>query len=75
MIAGPLTEPLKKEAFLWLSVAEASFEDLKKAITSAPFLRLPYFEQTFIGDTFNWRPMRQMEWVRSFFIRSDFALI
>lgn len=47
MLAAPLTELLKKEAFNWSQSAEESFEALKKAMMSAPILRLPDFEKTF----------------------------
>ena len=44
MIAAPLTDLLKKEAFGWSPAAEAAFEALKAAMTSAPVLSLPNFD-------------------------------
>ncbi|PNX87089.1 hypothetical protein L195_g043174, partial [Trifolium pratense] len=50
-IAGPLTDLLRKDAFRWNQEAEASFNKLKQAITSAPVLRLPDFTQPFTLET------------------------
>jgi hypothetical protein len=46
-IAAPLTQLLKKNSFQWNEAATASFFDLKKALTAAPVLQLPDFEQCF----------------------------
>ena len=51
MIAAPLTDLLKKDSFIWDESASASFEALKKAMTSAPVLRLPNFNKVFIVET------------------------
>lgn len=51
MLAAPLTDLLKKEAFVWTPFAEESFHRLKSAMTSAPILRLPDFTKTFYIET------------------------
>ncbi|XP_042035274.1 uncharacterized protein LOC121781613 [Salvia splendens] len=51
LIASPLTELLKKEAFQWTDAAAESFTALKAAMCSTPVLRLPDFELPFCpGD-------------------------
>lgn len=51
IIAGPLTDLLKKDAFHWSDVATEAFNALKKCVTSAPVLTLPDFTKTFYIDT------------------------
>jgi hypothetical protein len=50
IIAAPLTNLLKKEGFKWCPDADSTFQTLKKALSSAPVLKLPDFEQSFIVD-------------------------
>ncbi|KAF8407172.1 hypothetical protein HHK36_006298 [Tetracentron sinense] len=50
IIARPLTQLLKKDAFLWSEDAEQAFQHFKLAMTKAPILALPDFSQTFIID-------------------------
>ncbi|XP_042051675.1 uncharacterized mitochondrial protein AtMg00860-like [Salvia splendens] len=51
LIAAPLTDLLKKEAFCWSPAAEESFLALKLAMTKVPVLRLPDFERPFCVET------------------------
>ncbi|XP_042031572.1 uncharacterized protein LOC121778308 [Salvia splendens] len=51
MIAAPLTDLLKKEAFLWTNAGDAAFAALKEAMTSAPVLSLPVFDKQFCIET------------------------
>ncbi|XP_042016453.1 uncharacterized protein LOC121764507 [Salvia splendens] len=51
MIAAPLTDLLKKEAFRWSPEAEEAFAALKQAMTSAPVLQLPNFDLPFCVET------------------------
>lgn len=46
-IAKPLTELLKKRGFFWNEKAEEAWQALRKAITSAPMISLPDFQQPF----------------------------
>jgi len=50
-IAAPRTELLRKDAFNWTPQAQIAFENLKKAMTEAPVLGLPNFEETFVVET------------------------
>ncbi|KAE8675396.1 C2H2 and C2HC zinc fingers superfamily protein, putative isoform 1 [Hibiscus syriacus] len=51
IISKPLTQMLKKDGFHWNSAAYSAFEDLKKAMCSAPVLALPDFSKTFYLET------------------------
>ncbi|XP_040989055.1 uncharacterized mitochondrial protein AtMg00860-like [Juglans microcarpa x Juglans regia] len=46
-IATPLTNLLKKNAFVWSDIATQAFSKLKKAVTEPPILRLPGFSKAF----------------------------
>ena len=47
VIAAPLTKLLKKEDFMWSEEADDAFQCLKLAMTQAPILVLPNFNQQF----------------------------
>jgi hypothetical protein len=49
-ISTPLAALLKKEGFRWTDVAEWAFHDLQHALTSAPVLKPPAFDQDFIVE-------------------------
>ena len=51
IIASPLTELLKKEAFHWSESATTSFAALKSAMCSAPVRHLLDFASPFILET------------------------
>jgi hypothetical protein len=50
VLGAPLTQLLKKEGFSWSDEANNAFLLLKQALTSAPVLRLPDFNNTFIVE-------------------------
>jgi len=51
LLAAPLTDLLKKDAFPWSEQVEAKFLHLKSVLTQAPGLVLPNFSQPFVLDT------------------------
>jgi len=51
-IAAPLTDLTKKDAFRWTMTADQAFNDLKRALTFAPILRLPNFSVLFVLETY-----------------------
>lgn len=51
VLASPLIDLLKKDAFAWSTAADDSFVVLKAAMTSAPVLRLPDFSNLFVVET------------------------
>ncbi|PNX60975.1 hypothetical protein L195_g052211, partial [Trifolium pratense] len=50
-LAAPLTALLKRDAFLWTDSAQKAFELLKVAMSKAPVLHLPNFEEQFVLET------------------------
>lgn len=50
-LAAPLTDLLRKDSFTWTSESTKAFVALKEAMTSAPVLKLPNFEEEFVVET------------------------
>ena len=51
IISRSLTQLLKNEGFKWDAQAEATFEQLKRAMSEAPMLGLPDLNKTFVLET------------------------
>ena len=49
-VAAPLTKLLKNDGFTWTEEATAAFVALKQALSTAPVLQLPAFDQPFLVD-------------------------
>jgi hypothetical protein len=49
-IAASLTRLLTKDGFTWNEAAEAAFQELKRALSTAPVLQLPNFERQFVVE-------------------------
>ena len=50
-LAAPLTELLRKDAFIWTPVATQAFQKLQEALTQTPVLQLPDFSLPFVVQT------------------------
>ena len=51
-IAWPLTQQLKKDAFLWNEEATVAFQQLKDAMTAVLVLALPNFSKPFVVERY-----------------------
>lgn len=51
-ISAPLTQLLRKDAFVWGGDLDQAFETLKQALTNTPVLKLPNFMKKFIVQTY-----------------------
>lgn len=52
LVSKSLTDLLKKDGFIWSSLAEMAFLQLKNAMTTAPISALPNFNLSFILETY-----------------------
>ena len=50
-IAAPLTQLLRKDAFVWMDHATEAFAKLKSTLTQTPVLALPNFAEPFVVQT------------------------
>ncbi|XP_068662909.1 uncharacterized protein [Aristolochia californica] len=50
MIAAPLNNLHKKNAFTWSETVAHSFQLLKEALSSTPVLQLPAFDESFVVE-------------------------
>ena len=50
-LAAPLTQLLRKDAFVWTNEAEQAFRSLQNALTHTPTLALPNFSKAFTVET------------------------
>lgn len=50
-IASPLTQLLRKDAFVWGADSDQAFAALKEALTHTPVLKLPDFTLKFVVQT------------------------
>jgi len=51
MLAAPLTDLLKKDAFHWSTKSKQAFDSLKTTLTHTPVLALPNFAKPFVLET------------------------
>ena len=50
ILARPLTELTKRDAFQWSDSADQAFKNLKQALTTAPVLKTPDFTISFVVE-------------------------